>query len=396
MRALSSFLRSITPTRALYFFSFIAGWPCVFYLMGWLPNYQINYLVLLGACLLFLLFGNKQVSMPSPIIGMMAIQAFAWVIYFAAYSDTAYITRICLLTITFSLLCLQGRDKGPVFLKLYNGWISLQVVLGCIGFVLFLAGLLEPISIFKEMDGRPGYFFGFFTTNTYIAPFIRVAGFFDEPGALAFWGVFALLLNRLFVFNKKVEYILLIGLIVTFSLAYFIQVAIYILCFMKKQRAKLLIVLALMFGLLKLLAAQSPEFNDAIFGRMQYDEQTGTLSGDNRSDLAENTSKIFYSSPVFGVGASNLADPKYGFVGANFFTTLAADGIVGFIIIWMPIFYLLSLSRKRRDYAYAAIILIVGLLQRPFDCAQLLYPMLTFATCYYAFRYNRVHAPDLH
>ncbi len=30
----------------LYFFSFIAGWPCVFYLMGWLPHYTVNYVLL--------------------------------------------------------------------------------------------------------------------------------------------------------------------------------------------------------------------------------------------------------------------------------------------------------------------------------------------------------------
>ena len=28
----------------LYFFSLIAGWPCVFYLIGWLPHYTFNYL----------------------------------------------------------------------------------------------------------------------------------------------------------------------------------------------------------------------------------------------------------------------------------------------------------------------------------------------------------------
>ena len=25
----------------LYFFALIAGWPCVFFLMGWLPHYTI-------------------------------------------------------------------------------------------------------------------------------------------------------------------------------------------------------------------------------------------------------------------------------------------------------------------------------------------------------------------
>ena len=389
MRILKGALKHATPTNAVYFFSFIAGWPCVFYLMGWLPNYQINYLLLLGCCVILFLNRINDTSIPIPLLNMIIVQALAWIFYFAAYHDTAYITRICLLLITALLICLQSRDRSMAFLRLFNGWIALQVILGAIGFLLFFAGLLEPLFTFREMDGRPGYFFGLFTTNTYIAPFIRVAGFFDEPGAFAFWGIYALLLNKLFIDSKKIENILLIGLVVTFSIAYFIQAAVYIACFMKRQRGKMLLILALIFASLKLIALQSPEFDQAIFGRLEYNEETGTLSGDNRTDLAEHTSKIFYSSPFFGVGASNLADPKYGFVGANFFTTLAADGIFGFFIIWMPILYLFYLGRYRTKYKYAALILIIGFLQRPYDCAQLLYPLLTFTMCLYAYLQKR-------
>ena len=59
-------------------------------------------------------------------------------------------------------------------------------------------GLLEPLFQFIEMDGRPGYFYGLFTTNTVFGGFVRNAGFYDEPGALSNWGVFALLFNKLF------------------------------------------------------------------------------------------------------------------------------------------------------------------------------------------------------
>ena len=41
----------------LYFFALIAGWPCVFFLMGWLPHYTINYLLF---CISSIFYCNKE------------------------------------------------------------------------------------------------------------------------------------------------------------------------------------------------------------------------------------------------------------------------------------------------------------------------------------------------
>ena len=55
----------------------------------------------------------------------------------------------------------------------------------------------------------------------------RVNGFFDEPGAFAFWGMFALLFNKLMFDNKKLEIIIMVSLLFTFSAAYFVLLPIY-------------------------------------------------------------------------------------------------------------------------------------------------------------------------
>ena len=94
---------------------------------------------------------------------------------------------------------LSGERLG--FVKTYNLWLAFQVVAGSIGFILVLVGILQPIFEFRELDMRPGYFFGLFTTNTYLGGFVRNAGFYDEPGTLAFWGMYALIINKLFVDN---------------------------------------------------------------------------------------------------------------------------------------------------------------------------------------------------
>ena len=141
-------------------------------------------------------------------------------------------------------------------------------------FLLVLFGLLSPISNFVQMDGRPGYFYGLFTTNAVFDDFSRNAGFYDEPGALAFWGIFALLLNKLYINNRKIEYLLLFGLISTLSMAYFIQIAVYIFFFYYKQLNKILLPTFFFIIILLGLASNSEFLDIAIFGRFEINDQT--------------------------------------------------------------------------------------------------------------------------
>lgn len=365
----------------LYFFSFIAGWPCVFYLMGWLPHYTVNYILLFILATSFIVIKNEY-RLPSPILILLVLQITTWGIYAVIHGlDISYFTRILMLLITYMLLEMQLSDEHRGFIKTYNLWLVFQAVAGTIGFLLVVVGILHPIFEFREMDMRKGYFFGLFTTNTYFDGLVRNAGFYDEPGALAFWGMYALIINKLFVKNKKVEILLIIGLISTLSLAYFIQIAMYAFLFYKEQRRKLLpYVVAFIFALI-LISSFNEQMNDAIFGRMEYNEETGTFSGDNRSPMTKVCWDIFLEAPIIGQGAQHMLEiskERRVFVGANPNFTLATDGIVGQLIVWSPFFFLFGLRRFDKKYGCAFWILIVGFLQRPYDGTQLLYPLLSF------------------
>ena len=193
--------------------------------------------------------------------------------------------------------------------------------------------------------------------------------------------MYALIINKLFVKNKKVEILLIIGLISTLSLAYFIQIAMYAFLFYKEQRRKLLpYVVAFIFALI-LISSFNEQMNDAIFGRMEYNEETGTFSGDNRSPMTKVCWDIFLEAPIIGQGAQHMLEiskERRVFVGANPNFTLATDGIVGQLIVWSPFFFLFGLRRFDKKYGCAFWILIVGFLQRPYDGTQLLYPLLSF------------------
>lgn len=371
----------LTFKNAIYFFSFIAGWPCVFYLMGWLPHYQVNYILLFTICFLFFL-SHDLPQLPISVGKLIACQIICWAMYSIIHMDSSYYTRILMLFITYLILRMQSEDKSYDFIKTYDIWLTLQVICGTIGILLVLLGILTPLAKFTEMDGRTGYFFGLFTTNAYLGGMVRNAGFFDEPGALAFWGIFALLFNKLFVRNKKIEYCLLIGLLSTLSLAYYIQLAVYLLIFYRKKTWKLILLVTIVYIAIKYMASFNEGMNESIFGRFEYDTETGHFQGDNRSALMVRCWTIFQDYPVLGIGARVLVGDEiqriYGFVGGNFFFNWAADGLVGVIITYLPLFGIFRIGRFDARYYGIALLLFIGFLQRPYDSTQLLYPLLTY------------------
>ena len=388
--SLSAFVKGINQRHLLYFLALNVGWPSVFSFMGWLPEFHIGYIILAIICILYALQNRRNI--PSSIKKVIIAQMVCFVLYYFFYGDGSYLTRCFYLIITWTLLSIQMARPKMEFVDTSVFWLALQSAMGGVGFVLTLAGLLKPISTFVEFDGHIGTFYGLYTCNAVYSGMVRVAGFFDEPGAFAFWGIVALLYNKLFVDNKKVEKILIIGLVSTLSMAYFIQLSIYAYFFYRKKMSKLLIGGLLFVGLLATVASFSEEMNNAIFGRFTVDEQTGKFKGDNRSEIANFSKEIWLSSPIIGVGAKNvigISNAKEIFVGANPFTFLATDGIVGQIILLLPLFLIYSIGRNVPQYRYAAIIMFVGCLQRPYDPTELLYPLLFLTIPLEAYRVRK-------
>lgn len=377
----------LTYRYLLYFFALNAGWPSVLSFMGWLPEFRVGYIIL--TVLAFVYVIRKGGKVPSPIIAILCAQALCFSVYYIIYNDSSYLTRCFFLLICFFLLSIQMGKTKMEFLDTYVGWLSLQAFMGGIGFILVIMGVLRPLSTFREFDGHIGEFYGLFTTTVSTDSLLRVAGFFDEPGAFAFWGFIALLVNKLFYENKKVERVLLLGLISTLSMAYYIQLAFYAFFFYKNKISKLILPLALFLGLLSVIASYSPEMHDAIYGRFQYNKTTGTLQGDNRTEHAAVCLDIWKSSPIIGVGASKvneIGDSMGVFVGANHAYSLAQDGLLGQIFLWLPLLYIFKLGAKQRKFRYASYLLFIGFLQRPYDSTQLLYPLILLSIGVEAYR----------
>ena len=364
----------------LYLFAMVAGWPCVFSFMGWLPEMQLNIMALAVLSVITALTSGNR-SVPAPIKYIFFIQLLTFVGYYFLHNDSSYLTRCVFLVTVFSLVVIQTQRPKTEFIDTNVSFLTVQALMGGLGFILYMAGLLPVISTFREFDGHTGQFYGLFTTTVSTGSMVRVAGFFDEPGAFAFWGMVALLYNKLFINNKKIETILIIGLVSTLSMAFIIQISLYLLLFYRRKMSNLLMYGISFIIILQIVASVSPELNDALFGRFQVDAETGRLSGDNRTEHALDCLAIWKSSPILGVGGNNMitiGKQMNVFLGANPILFLAMDGIVGQFILWLPLFYLFYMGKFRKEYRYTAIILFAGFIQRPYSPTQIWYELTMY------------------
>ena len=296
------------------------------------------------------------------------------------------------------MLCLHNTIGGVIrFVKLYNYIILLMAIGGAICFFMVFLCSFRPLFEFQNVDGRTAYCFGLTCTNTYVGNVIRYAGYFDEPGAMAYWGIFALLFNRLFFNNRRYEWLLIFCLIFTFSLAYYIQVFFYLIFFsIKRSRDVLLLigVLSLIIGGIFLSKDTDYDVYRFTLYRFEINETTGQFEGDNRSGLSEKAKTQFFKAPILGIGAQNMDAIDY--MADNPYEILAKDGIIGQIVTYLPLIFIAVYGLKtNKKYLYASIILALGYLQRPFH-VDIIHPIMLYMffsstiEYYYKFEYNRL------
>jgi len=228
-------------SNAIYitiFFILLSSYPYIFFLF--IPFPPIGILLLIDLFLLggLVLIKRRIKVLPAAFNFCFIIQALCWSLYYVWHNDSSYLVRILLLSITYlSILTLYNIPTGIFnFAKKYNQFIIIMAIGGSIAFFLVLSSILEPIFSFTAQDGRDVHCFGLTCTNTYLANVIRYAGFYDEPGAMAYWGVFALSFNYLFIKNKLYTRVLMTCLLFTLSLAYYIQLVFFFLFFYIKSK----------------------------------------------------------------------------------------------------------------------------------------------------------------
>ena len=369
----------------LIFIGILSTYPYVFDCFLPLPGMQLIAAGILGL-LILLLPARKIKPLPTAFTVCVAVQMGVWFVYSFLHNDTSYFTRIFFLLLTYVVILSLNSSKGVEdFIKKNNWLIAIQAILGLVAFLLIFIGVLPSIFSFENVDGRTAQCFGLTCSNAVYGNVIRSAGYFDEPGALASWGVYALIFNELYIKNTRVEKMLVVGLISTLSMAYFIQLAMYLICFKINLRKSSLVMLAMLItaaSAVNSLGEGNPLY-DMTFGRFEIEKYGHGETA--REILMEESQRYYRKNPIFGNGAQTIEN--IGYMGDNPYETLATDGIVGTIIIYLPLLIVLLRNIRRKEFVFAVLVIAAGYLQRPFHLGFLHYIML-FSFCYLGLKYK--------
>lgn len=363
----------------LTFIVLFLSYPYVFNRMISVPAEQVITIIFFLIIGMINLMVKKVKTLPLVINVIFLIQGIFWFLFFCYHSDSSYIVRIFFIITTYTILSILIKtDSLYEFISINNKIVTIQAILGSIGFCLILGGLIVSIGEYINIDNRPFKWYIITCSNMRVGNIIRPSGFFDEPGALAFWGIYALIFNFLFFKNKFIEYGLIIALITTLSMAYYIQIFLYIV-FFKINRLKSILPLVCVLLILTSYIINSK--NDNSLYLLTFERFENAANGETgRTELSELAYFYFLKSPLLGQGAKKIESIAY--MNDNPFEIPAKDGLIGTIVMYLPLI-ILFIGCKNKYVRYSVIILTLGYLQRPFHINLMHYIMLYtfFTTC---------------
>lgn len=352
--------------------------PCVINRFITFPSLIISgILIFLVFMVLFLVDSKRNMYLPKEITVLATITSITWFLY-ALYhgGDESYLTRIFFVWLTYLVLSVLYR-KGLLhwFWHINNRFILVQAGLGLLCFVLVGVGVLKPLLTVYDLGiiHRPTYFFGITFSNSLNGNIVRSAGVFDEPGALAFWAIYALLINYCFIKDKIVNRYLPYFTVCTLSMAFFIQIAFYAVLKNAARLYRIVILIAFVLIAISFLKTTKDTDTDLYYytlRRFELSDEKG-FEGNNRKEQTDNAYRTFMDNPYFGIGgrkAEHLAtSAAYYRISDNPYEVLAKDGIVGFFVTYLPIIFIIfSGGLKNKKILIAIIVLLIGYLQRPF------------------------------
>ncbi len=305
-------------------------------------------------------------------------------ILFYVHDDSSYVGFLFALIMTYIIFC-----YGLTFIglsRMANSFIYIMMTmlaLSVIGSFLALIGILEPFSTFSNPDGRVAYNYLLTFTNSQTitngGSFIRAAGFFDEPGALAFFSFYAIVVNELYLKKNKLTAIIALSTVIaTWSMGFVIIISLYFL-FIKCRKLSgvvmLLLTIAFLLMTFSYLKADSSPMSKRVL-RLTIDRvvvnDNGSFQGDNRSHLLYRAAEEFANNPLIGAGRNGLRDGDYA--GANVMAPFARDGIVGGLLYFSLYIFLvgivmLKIRVNKGFISYKEVVLVfllgVNFLHRP-------------------------------
>jgi hypothetical protein len=345
----------------------------------WLPNlaFVTQIICLLLTIFIALICCGGKIKVDEPLGSLFLIQLVGFAIVQLAHGHFGpTIVRASTMILSIVLISLINSTIGlVVFFKRYNTWLLIMALMGVAAWFLVVFVDFQPaFTVIDRADKREidNYLITFTKSKIWEVGTFRYAGFFDEPGSMAMWGLYGMIINKLFIKNKWLDYILIPALIFTFSMGFYFQIALYLYFFYtnrKKWARNIIVFVLILFAIRGLGTLQNSDFYkvyDMTIGRVEnfFDTgQSGTIDLDNREQLMIIARNHFYESPIFGV------ENKGEYYSDNVYSLLAEYGVFGCLFVLSPFIFLIHISLKKKDYDLlkCMIVIIVGFAHRPFQ-----------------------------
>jgi hypothetical protein len=343
---------------------------------------------LIGAVVLFAsisLFVKGKISVNQKgFIFCLLVQSCALLIFSIYYDSYVKLTNIVIQIICFIILLIYAQNFVGLG-KVCHSFILLvlvMVVSGGVAFFLAGTGLFDPLWEFpRPGSGDTMYSYALTFTNFKISigdkELIRYSGYFDEPGRMGFYAIYALLINKLSINKSSYEVIIILFGLLTLSLAFAISVFIYLIWFYGRKGN-----IIYFFSFILFVAAlgwyiyenrnTSPRMEllsqHTVERVMPAEKEDRIIQGNNRAEGFVANIGYLLEQPVLGYDPSffqnrQLKDPS------SIMTLLVRYGFVGTLVFFIHVIYVLSFGvMKYRDKWVALGILVIlgaNYIQRP-------------------------------
>lgn len=286
-----------------------------------------------------------------------------------------------------------GFDK---FVKSYIYVIFTMAIGGTFIFFTHLLIGVKPLFEVQYSESGISYFLWLTTSNVYLdvsnIRLIRYSGFFDEPGTFGLYSFFAIILNKIYFQNKKIEIWLIILTLFTLSIAFYASmIAYYLFFYLKRANFKSFVVIFTVLGVTSFYIIENKE--DASIGKLyeftlkRFEVNDSSLAENNRAPLIEHDKNVFFKYPILGSGKT-----KEEIFGSNIFSILAQYGIFGFLFYYAFLLYFcfqIILMNRKEIFFYIKILLLIILNFYSRPEMSSVFTLLVFVSIIYYVRNNK-------
>lgn len=272
--------------------------------------------------------------------------------------------------------------------NLLSTWSALGIILSITGFIYALSGG-EPVLTITNPDGRENFLYLTTMSGAVYGNVIRPAWIYDEPGAFSFVICATVALRHLLKMNNRLSTFLILGGLVTLSLAHMIVAVLYMIA--RYGFGRVIVILAIVGAVFTYL---TPNLDSFEFLVARFAIEDGRLAGDNRSNQIDNFIDIAtYRTFLFG-NIECHARPdgschEHGDISSSPVTPVYHGGIFLLTVQLVTQFALVIALFTRRGARLSAAILSILLLQRPYF-ADFSYGLIIYMTLFLMFRRNLV------